>query len=53
MIAQTIKIREETEKIDRKTHSFRKQGICEQCGEFDILLKDGGQMICENCYGKR
>lgn len=53
MIAQTIKIREETEKIHRKVQSFRKQGICEECGEFEILLKDGNQMICEECYNRR
>jgi CBS domain-containing protein len=54
MIAQTLKIREETEKLSRrKMNVSRKQGICEECGEFEILLKDGGQMICDDCYSKR
>ncbi|MFA4960870.1 MAG: CBS domain-containing protein [Candidatus Pacearchaeota archaeon] len=54
MIAETIKIREETEKLNRKImNTSRKQGICEECGEFDILMKDNNQMICEECYNKR
>jgi len=54
MIAETIKIREETEKLKRKSmNAPRKQGICEECGEFGILLKDNNQMICEDCYNKR
>lgn len=54
MIAQNLKIREETEKLNRyKMRSPRKQGICEECGEFDILQKDGLQWICEECFEKR
>jgi CBS domain-containing protein len=54
MIAETIKIREETEKLNRrKLLAPRKQGICEECGEFEILLKDGTQMVCEECYEKK
>ena len=54
MIAQTIKIREVTEKLNRrKALSPRKQGICEECGEFEILQKDGLQWICESCYERR
>jgi CBS domain-containing protein len=54
MIAETIKIREETEKLKRKNRNPRRvEGICEECGEFAILLKEGNQMICEECYNKR
>ncbi|MFA5061064.1 MAG: CBS domain-containing protein [Candidatus Pacearchaeota archaeon] len=54
MIAETIKIREETEKLKRKGMSSKRvEGICEECGEYAILLKDDGQMICEDCYNGR
>ena len=52
MIVETIKIREETEKLKRRILP-RKQGICEECGEFEILIKSDGQMICENCYNRK
>lgn len=54
MIAETIKIREETEKLKRKGMSSKRvEGICEECGEFAILLKEDGQMICEDCCNER
>jgi CBS domain-containing protein len=54
MIAQNLKIREETDKLNRRRmNAPRKQGVCEECGEFEILMKDDGQMICEDCYSKR
>ena len=52
MIAQTIKIKEETEKLKRHK-ILRQQGICEECGEFGILCKSEAQAICEECYNKR
>jgi len=53
MIAQTIKIKEETKKLKRSDAVHGKHGMCEECGNFDILSKDDGQSICETCYGKR
>jgi CBS domain-containing protein len=52
LIAQTIKIKEETQKLKRR-RTVRKQGICEECGEFDILYKSEAQVLCETCYNKR
>jgi CBS domain-containing protein len=53
-IAETIKIREETEKLNRKNiKAPRKQGVCEECGEFEILYKDDAQWLCDICYNKR
>lgn len=54
MIAETIKIKEETEKLNRSSiNAQRKQGICEECGEYDILYHDEAQWLCETCYFKR
>lgn len=54
LIAETVKIREETEKLKRKDiKAQRKTGICEECGEFDILYEDAGQWLCDFCYSKR
>ena len=53
-IAETVKIREETEKLKRSNiEAPRKQGICEECGEFDILYHDEAQWLCDICYHKR
>ena len=43
-------IKEEAEKLRRKKsrESFR-EGICEECGNFDILYRVDNQLICESC----
>ena len=54
MIAETIKIKEETEKLNRSNiEALRKQGICEECGEYEILYHDEAQWLCEECWNKR
>jgi len=54
VIAETIKIKEETAKLNRSNiNAPRKQGICEECGEFDILYHDEAQWLCDACYNKR
>ncbi len=54
MIAETIKIKEETEKLKRSDiEAPRKQGICEECGEYEILYHDEVQWLCDKCYSKR
>jgi CBS domain-containing protein len=54
MIAETVKIREETEKLKRKgIEAPRKQGLCEECGQYDILYHDEAQWLCDQCYHKR
>jgi len=53
-IAETIKIKEEKEKFKRSDMSTRrKSGICEECGDFDVLHEDEAQWLCEICYSKR
>ena len=53
-IAETVKIREETEKLKRSNiEAPRKSGICEECGEFDLLYHDEAQWLCDICYNKR
>lgn len=54
MIAETFKIKEETEKLNRSSiNAPRKQGICEECGEFELLYNDEAQWLCGTCYNKR
>ena len=54
MIAETIKIKEETAKLKRSDiKAPRKQGICEECGDYDILYHDDAQWLCDKCYNKR
>ena len=54
LIVETMKIKEETSKLNRSSISApRKQGICEECGEFDILYHDDAQWLCDTCYNKR
>lgn len=46
-------IKEYEEKIKRKQKGeFFKEGICEQCGNFDIIYNQDGQLICETCRQK-
>jgi len=54
MIAESVKVREETEKLSRRgPNNQQTQGICEECGEFEILSNAGAQWICETCFSKR
>ena len=54
MIAETIKIREETEKIKRRSiTSSKKYGVCQECGDYDVLYEDAGQWVCDDCYTKK
>ncbi len=47
------KIREEAEKLKRmQKNKGRKTGVCEECGNFDILTMSNGVLICENCKNK-
>lgn len=44
------RIKEESEKFKRKEagKSF-KEGLCEECGNFDILYNVDGELMCEEC----
>ncbi len=53
MIAETIMIKEETAKLKRRDNPQRNEGICEECGDYNILYREDGQLICDNCYSKR
>ncbi len=48
-------IREESEKLKRlkqaKNRDFIHDGICEECGNPDILSKIDGRIICDSCKG--
>jgi len=43
-------IKEQAEKIKRiKSSESFKEGLCEECGNYDILYKEDGRLICESC----
>lgn len=49
-IGQIEKIREESEKLRRlKGEKWFKEGICEECGDFDILYKIDNRLMCMAC----
>lgn len=49
-IEEIREIREETEKLKRlKSKTRQREGICEECGNYEILVSKGGVFICENC----
>jgi len=50
-------IREETEKLKRikkaKDRKSLHDGICEECGNQDLLYRFNGMLVCESCKEKR
>ena len=52
-LEEFAQIREETKKLQRiknaKNRDFMHQGICEECGNTDILYRVHGMLICESC----
>ncbi len=49
-VSQAEKIREESEKLKRlKGVKWSKEGICEECGSFDILYNIDDRLICPPC----
>lgn len=45
-------VRKEEEKLkrmERAREGKRREGICEECGNQDILIKHNGMLICESC----
>jgi len=49
-LEELSKIREEANKLKRiKKRDQISEGICEECGNYDILNKFNGTLICETC----
>lgn len=49
-----FQIKEEKEKLRRKAsrrheEGWLKEGVCEECGNFDLLYNLDGRLICESC----
>ncbi|MCX6747982.1 MAG: CBS domain-containing protein [Candidatus Pacearchaeota archaeon] len=46
-----FQIKEEQAKLKRKASRVKgvKDGVCEECGGFDILDRIDGKLICDNC----
>ncbi len=46
-------IREESEKLKRiqkaSERNFVKEGMCEECGQLDLLYNVNGSLVCESC----
>ena len=54
MIAESTKIKEEAEKLRiNDIVSSRVGGICERCGDYNVLINVGVQSICTDCFDKR
>jgi CBS domain-containing protein len=52
-LEEFAKIREESEKLKRmQKNKKRKIGVCEECGNSDILIMVNGILLCENCKNK-
>lgn len=54
-IEEFARIREESRKLKlvkkAKERVLSQEGICEECGNHDILYKVNGMLICESCKG--
>ncbi len=52
-IQEIAKIREESGKLKRikkaKNRAFMHDGVCEECGEVDVLFRVHGMLVCESC----
>lgn len=52
-LKELAEIREETKKLKRvekaKDRDFMHDGICEECGNRDILSRFNGMLVCESC----
>jgi len=49
-LEEYAQIREETKKLKRVKHSGSlNEGICEECGNQDVLHRVHGMLICESC----
>ena len=52
-LEEAREIREEAKKLKRvekaKNRDFMHDGICEECGNRDILSRFNGMLICESC----
>jgi len=49
-INEVEKIKEESEKLRRiKGSKWVKEGMCEECGDFNVLYKIDSRLLCEPC----
>lgn len=49
VIAESVQIREETEKLRRSESPSEDYGICDGCGDYEMLKEEDGENLCENC----
>jgi len=49
-LEEFAKIREETEKLKRVQKAKQvREGVCEECGNYDLLYMINGTLLCESC----
>lgn len=51
LISENAKIKEESEKMKR-INLPRKEGVCSECGDYDLLIKVDNEWICEGCFNR-
>ena len=53
LISETVKIKEQTEKLKKGKILEKKSGVCEECGQVEMLSKDNGLWVCGDCYSSK
>ena len=54
LLEENIKIKEEAKKLKAtESDTIGKAGICEECGNYEILFNDSGQWLCQGCNNQR
>lgn len=49
-VSEIMQIREESKKLKRRKEGVSfKDGVCEECGNFDLLYKVDNRTMCEDC----
>ena len=51
---ESFRVKDENEKLKRKElaikgKGFQKEGVCEECGSFDLLYSIDNKLVCESC----
>jgi CBS domain-containing protein len=47
--SEIMQIKEEEEKLKKLKSASKREGMCEECGNFDSLNRIDGRLLCESC----
>lgn len=53
LFVENVKIKEEAKKLKLRKNVKVFSGICEDCGNFDLLSQESGQALCSQCNDER